>query len=420
MDYDSTDMVSLDEETRLEIDLNESVEIKNIQEESNLISYTENHFNTQVNEDLKKIRESLIKNIPSLNNDLDMHFISNSPVRMSPTNSFYGGDSLSNSEDENNSSSFHDFDTTNNKLLLSKNVIMCYKLEQQFDKYYENVNDNKFTNELDILTTYVKAQKNLYIQSKLATQRRLNSLMFPSLILTAFVSIIAPFIECMPWSGAIVSAINASIAFLISLNNYLKYESLIESYTQMATTYDKLETSLDLTNSKLLFLNTKTQKKKLIIGQIKSLEKRISEIKDGNKVFIPKEVKDVFPNCYHVNIFSLIRKIETQKQTLLLRFQDIRTEITFIMNKWNSKQSSVNDYDQIREKNRLTHLYDVKESLKKEINMYKNVYNKIDVVFIKEIKMAEKINIWSMCWFNSNEKIENENILDKYINIVDE
>ena len=59
-------------------------------------------------------------------------------------------------------------------------------IEKTVEKYY-NVDDNKFTNELDVITTYVRGQKNLYIQSKNINQWKLNLLMIPSILITFFI-----------------------------------------------------------------------------------------------------------------------------------------------------------------------------------------------------------------------------------------
>ena len=60
------------------------------------------------------------------------------------------------------------------------------------DKYYDMELDNKFSSELDILTTFMKGQKNLYIQANYLSQWRLNCIMIPSLLITASVTILSP------------------------------------------------------------------------------------------------------------------------------------------------------------------------------------------------------------------------------------
>ena len=63
-------------------------------------------------------------------------------------------------------------------------------------------------------------------------------LSFPSIFVTAAVTMMAPFIECQVWSGGVISALNAILLLIISLTNYLKYETSIEAYIQNAKQYD--------------------------------------------------------------------------------------------------------------------------------------------------------------------------------------
>jgi len=240
---------SVDDMNSIHLDIHSaaSIDIENIQEEGNLIAYTENHFVTQIHQDLQKLRESSY--LPnSLNNNLfngddfdtvdnfnitfhNNYIRSNSPLTMSFNGSRTGS--------RNGSCSGSGSDSDNDNRHSHMKRFTYHDIEKLCNKYYDTVNDNKYSSEIDILTTYIKGQKNLYIQSKYLTQRKLNCLMFPSLFLTAAITVIAPFIECQYWSGGVVSAFNACIAFLISMINYLKLESSVENYLQIANTYDK-------------------------------------------------------------------------------------------------------------------------------------------------------------------------------------
>jgi hypothetical protein len=191
---------------------------------------------------------------------------------------------------------------------------------QMIDKYYEHTLENKFSNEIDILTTYLKGQKHLYIQAKHFTQWKLNCLMFPTLFLTAFITIISPFIECNHWSTGFISGINAVIALFITMINYLKLESHIEVYMQRANHFDKLETSLEFANNKLSFLSKEQDKTKLVLIKIKEVEKKMAEMKDASIILIPEEIKTLFPIICNINIFSFIKKMELYKKNLIIKF----------------------------------------------------------------------------------------------------
>jgi hypothetical protein len=375
-----------------------SIIIENIEEEEKLINYTENHFINQINQRLNLLRA----------NDDDMTFTQTFINNHSPVMSING--SLSNSS--SNSDNDDDDEYNHNKIKYRK---LCYEdIERTLNRYYDS--DNKFSSELDILTTYMKGQKNLYIQSKYLAQYRLNSLMFPSLLLSAFITIVAPFIECEHWSTGFISGCNAIVALLISLINYLKLESSVELYLQMANHYDNLETMLELTNSKILFL-PREDVSMLVLTKLKEVEKKIGEIKLPNSILIPEEIKAQFPIICHINIFSFIKKTEIYKKNLIEKLRDVTNEIRFILYKWNKEGDALDmsgneliNMEKIKEKNRLFYLYDIKNKIKDEIMEFRSTYGFMDDIFTKEIKLAdEKRRRWwfyFVCWFYKKPSIK--------------
>jgi len=375
-----------------------SIIIENIEEEEKLINYTENHFINQINQRLNLLRA----------NDDDMMFTQTFINNHSPVMSING--SLSNSS--SNSDNDDDDEYNHNKIKYRK---LCYEdIERTLNRYYDS--DNKFSSELDILTTYMKGQKNLYIQSKYLAQYRLNSLMFPSLLLSAFITIVAPFIECEHWSTGFISGCNAIVALLISLINYLKLESSVELYLQMANHYDNLETMLELTNSKILFL-PREDVSMLVLTKLKEVEKKIGEIKLPNSILIPEEIKAQFPIICHINIFSFIKKTEIYKKNLIEKLRDVTNEIRFILYKWNKEGDALDmsgneliNMEKIKEKNRLFYLYDIKNKIKDEIMEFRSTYGFMDDIFTKEIKLAdEKRRRWwfyFVCWFYKKPSIK--------------
>ena len=576
------------------IDVNpiESVTIENIQEEENLIEYTQNHFTNRVNEDLLKLRNDntlsgtsvddsgplhSLNRIYSLENvgELRDHFFtnfdsnfqdnyirSNSPITIANTGSrpgsLRGSNSGSDNEDDNNSfnNSYSNIEPNNtvssnlkinglehgfsklpavpelNRSFLAKsqtptisssefsrsptmllrnisdslqtpstgvyvplhppststygNVvsgslhnnhkrIKKYKqigdidIEKMIDKYYDDDVDNKYSSDIDVLTTYIKGQKNLYIQSKHITQLKLNWLRFPALLFTALVTVVAPFIQCQPGSGGIISAINAVAALCISIINYLKLEASSEIYLQLANQYDKLETSLELANNTLVILNKEDEKNTLMLNKIKEAEQKMMEIKESNTILIPEEIKMLFPIICHINIFSFINKIDTHKKRLVTKFKDVKNEIRFILHKWEKQEHNgtvgiggeltlaINsstqtpstvlhtsteftrfpettvvgnlypvNIERLKEKRRLLFLYEIKDKLKNEIMDYRNAYGNIDDLFTKEIKRAEskKIGVMNcfLCLFckpNMKVNISGLNpVVDKYFHFM--
>ena len=359
-------------------------------------------FTKKIHDDLENIRKQF--KIPqqsvSFYNDLSMVILhSNSPVMSIHSDSDSDSDSYGRSyvnshgdndvEDKILSNYFTDSPSTTCMKVGFRDV------ERSLHKYYES--DNLYSSELDILTTYMKGQKNIYIQSKYLCQRKLNCLMFPSLFFSAFITIIAPFIECSQWSTAVISGMNAIVALFISLINYLKLEAAVEIYLQVANHYDNLQTMLELTHSKLMFLKNESDKSKMVLQKFGEVENKMTEMKLSNNILIPEEIKLLFPIICHINIFSFIKKSEIYKKDLIRKLCDITNEIQYILFKWKTSPLSM---EVTNEKTRLLYLYENKKKLKAELINFQSTYSVLDDIFTKEIKYAEENqNHWQFCFF---------------------
>jgi hypothetical protein len=332
MSTDSSPKSSVDD--HIHIDMLHELDNKIILEENNVHTYTDQHFIHKLNADLELLR---------INNGI---YESNSPIIMSNENSDNSDDELDIEYIDNN----HIY-SNSEKNALKK--LTFREVKKSINKYYEV--DDKYSNELDILTTYLKGQKNLYIKSRTITQTKLNMLMIPSLIGTAIISICAPIIQPYSWSGAFISGLNAVVALCISFVHYLKLESSSELFLFLMNQYDRLESSIEFTNNKIAFFENEKEKTDLVLSKMKEVEKKINEIKETTTIFIPNEVKQIFPIICNVNIFSFIKRIEVYKQNLLVKFKDIKNEILYIQWKWGEKIEN-------KEQKRLDFLLKMKEN----------------------------------------------------------
>ena len=305
-------------------------------------------------------------------------------------------------------------------------------IERNIDKYY-TLDNNKYTNEIDILTTFMKGQKNIYVQSKQLTQLKLNCLMIPALLLTCGITIITPFITCDKSHSGLLSGLNAIVALIISTVNFLKLESYTQSYLHLANQYDKLETLLEMTNSKLLIIDNESDKKELVLKKINETEQKIIEMKDATNILIPEEIKTIFPVASHMNIFSFIKKLHHTKNSLVHNLCDLKNEIRSIEHKWKKESRSSNfTKDDIfirnheKEVNRYHYLFSIKDQIKKEIIESRNVYGHLDEIFTREIKHAEnKMNNWGawyICFWNYSKSNHNyrgiNTVIDKYFHFI--
>jgi hypothetical protein len=281
-----------------------------------------------------------------------------------------------------------------------------YQVERSLEKHYESESYSK-SNELDILITYMKGQKNLFIKSKNVMQYKLNCLLIPALLITTAITIFAPFVQVLPWSGGFISGLNALSTMLISLSNYWKLESSMEMFFNTANQYDKLETSLEFVSSKLMFIEKESDKSKLILKQIQDVEKKIEEIKQWNSLFIPDEVRRMFPIICNINIFSFIKRIESNRKSLVIKLKDVKNEIRYIFHVRKLRSHGlklVSQEVEERECCRLKLLMDVKDKTKEELMGYRSVYSKIDETFTREIHIANSESLWSFFYFRQMEK----------------
>jgi len=378
-----------------------------------VVKYTDEHFMNKLNESLENIRQkhnlqkhdsSYIKSVSMDNMD---YLYSNSPA-LSNNNS-----DNSDNEDQGEDDCFDDSHELSGKYYKK---LTFKEVKDSLEKYYEG--EDKYSNELDILTTYLNGQKNLYIQSKRLTQLKLNLLMFPSLIGTGAISLFAPFIQQYSWSGGLIAGLNAMVTICLSIIHYLKLESSVELFLQLSTQYDKLENSLQMTSSKLFFMEGVQEKSELVFEKIEDFETKMNEIKDMTTVLIPEEIKRIFPIIYHVNIFSFIKRMETYKIKLIVKFKDIKNEIQYILCKY-GEDISVNENH--RMKKRLDFICEVKEKIKEELLYYRNAYGCMDELFIREIKQSENIPFWK--YYCTNKKmdphIRNANpVIKQYLSVI--
>ncbi len=385
----------------LKINTNEIIDIEIAEKNTNtnIEEYTDEHFMNKLNTVLEPfdkqgvvLNDEILQTISMGNINVDLRS-SNSPMTLSKSGSEASFDEDDEQELDNT------INETGNKLILLNSSskpkkdkrfrkLSFKEVERSLDTYDSNC---KISNELDIIITYLNGQKNLYIHSKNFTHCKLNILMVPTLVLSTGVTVISPFICLYGWSSITISILNATITLLISLVNYFKLESSYQMYSHLASQYDKLQTVLELANSRLIFLENAIEQNELIIKTIQEFEEKIFEIKDSSTIFIQEDVKHIFPIISHINIFSFIKRIETYKKSLIFKYRDVKNEIRYILHKINEEKC-----DDERCKTRIVYLLDIKTKIRDEYIEYNNAYSYMDDAFIQEIKNAEEQKFWCL------------------------
>jgi len=382
--------MSVSNENSIIIDIHQSPKLDHTEDETKLVRYTDEHFINKLNMDLDKIRRLQVqRTINKLNT-----FENNSPILLSNENS-------------DNEDSISQEDCHKENLLTSSYKRVTFRdIERSLNQYYES--NDKYSNELDILTTYLRGQKNIFLKSQYITQVKLHLLMVPSLIGTAIITVFAPIIQGYYWAGAFISALNTVVAICMSIIYYLRLESLTTSYIQLSSQYDRMENSLEFTGNRLTFIKEKDDRGSYVLQKMTDIENKMVDIKDNITVILPNEIKRIFPIICHLNIFSFIKRIEVNKKNLMMKMKDIKNEIGYIEFKWGSQLDE-------KQTTRLQHLYQIKCKIKDEILHYKNAYSSIDELFSKEIQNADQLSIWAI-WFSTVKKNTSSNpVLNEYL-----
>ena len=259
---------------------------------------------------------------------------------------------------------------------------------QIYDEFPKNY---KYVNELSIFITFLKGQKNMYLYASHITQMKLHILVIISLCITSGITIFAPLTQNDKWTIPMITILNALSTLCISLSNYWKLETATTLYAHSAKQYEKIETNLEIYNE-FNYYNMKNDG----IKKIYELENKMKDLMDEKPIEMPTEVKLLYPIMCNVNVFALIKKLNSHNHDSKKEYTKIKNEIALIVKKYGGGGN-------LRVKNRLEYLLNEKEKVKKNMNHYDNAFTYFDEICVRENTHAQiykNVFLWIYLFWN--------------------
>lgn len=128
-------------------------------------------------------------------------------------------------------------------------------VKYQVNKYYDLDTIHKYSSALDILASYLKGQKIIYMEARSHTVGYLNLLMMPAIFITSLCSVAQSPLERLEYGTYILSGLNAFLTFLLAIISFMKLDAAAQAYKISSHQYDSLQTYVEFQSGQVLLFS---------------------------------------------------------------------------------------------------------------------------------------------------------------------